>query len=40
MRKTILLISIILFVASCKSSKTNCDAYGYNHTHKKEHKLS
>jgi hypothetical protein len=39
MRKAILLISLIIIVTSCKSSKSNCDAYGCNPTLKKEHKV-
>ena len=36
MYKILLIIGTIIIVHSCKSSQSNCDAYGSNYTHKKE----
>ena len=40
MYKLILIIGTIVIASACKSSKTNCDAYGDNNTIKKEKRIS
>jgi hypothetical protein len=39
MYKALLIIATIIIVSACKSSKTNCDAYGDNCKPKNENKI-